>query len=40
MSKGGAVVLLRVDTRVDINPYWDFRYTLMRSICAVALDMP
>ena len=32
--------LLRVDTRVDINPYWDFRYTLKRSICAVALDMP
>ena len=32
--------LLRVDTRVDINPSRDFRYTLKRSICAVALDMP
>ena len=32
--------LLRVDTRVDINPSWDFRYTLKRSICAIALDMP
>ena len=32
--------LLRVDTRVDINPCWDFRYTLKRSICAIALDMP
>ena len=31
---------LRVDTRVDINPLQDFRYTLKRSICAVALDMP
>ena len=40
MSKGGAVVLLRVDTRVDINPSQDFRYTLKRSICAIALDMP
>ena len=32
--------LLRVDTRVDINPSRDFRYTLRRSICAIALDMP
>ena len=32
--------LLRVDTRVDINPSRDFRYTLKRSICAFALDMP
>ena len=32
--------LLRVDTRVDINPLQDFRYTLKRSICATALDMP
>ena len=32
--------LLRVDTRVDINPSRDFRYTLKRSICAIALDMP
>ena len=24
---------------VDINPSWDFRYTLLRSICADALDM-
>ena len=31
---------LRVDTRVDINPLQDFRYTLKRSICAIALDMP
>ena len=32
--------LLSVDTRVDINPSRDFRYTLKRSICAIALDMP
>ena len=32
--------LLRVDTRVDINPSRDFRYTQKRSICAIALDMP
>ena len=32
--------LLRVDTRVDINHLSDFRYTLKRSICAIALDMP
>ena len=32
--------LLRVYTRVDINPLMDFRYTLKRSICAIALDMP
>ena len=25
--------------RVEINPSWDFRYTLRRSICAEALDM-
>ena len=31
---------LRVDTRVDINHLSDFRYTLKRSICAIALDMP
>ena len=31
---------LRVDTRVDINPLQDFRYTQKRSICAIALDMP
>ena len=31
---------LRADTRVDINHLSDFRYTLKRSICAVAHDMP
>ena len=32
--------LLRVDTRVDINPLQDFRYTLKRSIYSTTLDMP